>query len=220
MALLNKEYNILYWFSRGVVRAGFLLFSKLNVFNERNVPRKGGVLLVSNHISYLDPPLVGITCSRKVHFMAKKELFHSSFLKWYMSLTGQISVNRGKGKEAVDIAVELLKQGRCICIFPEGTRSKTGEMLEPRTGVVVLASKANVPIVPVFITGTFDMFPPGTKFPKLFRQVYIIYGEPFHLTDDENDLTSKDKMKQTANSIMDKVKDLKEQWSKAGTGNG
>ena len=84
-------------------------------------------------------------------------------------------------------------------------------MMTPRTGVVVIASKAGVPIVPILVEGTFRMMPPKSKFPKLFSRVRITFGEPFYLTEEEKDLSSKENMKKTANMIMDKIKDLKEE---------
>jgi len=207
MGWFNREYNFLYWFSRSAVKLGFILFFRPTITGLENVPKTGGVILASNHISHLDPPLVGTTCSRKVHFLAKTELFRGLF-GWYMSNIGQVEVERGKGKEAVDVAVELLQKGLCICIFPEGTRSRTGEIQKPHTGVVVIAARSGCPIVPVLVEGAFEIMPPKSKFPRLFRKIKIKYGKPFYLSSEENDITSKDRMRQTAEGIMERIKAL------------
>ena len=207
MGWFNKEYNFLYWLSRSIVKLGFILGTRPTIIGLENVPKTGGVMLVPNHISHLDPPLVGTTCNRKVHFLAKTELFHG-FLGWYMTNIGQIQVNRGQGSEAVEVAIELLKKGLCVCIFPEGTRSRTGEMQKPHTGAVVIASKAGCPIVPILIEGTFEVMPPKSKFPRLFSKIRITYGKPFNLTAEEQDLSSKERMRQTAEGIMERIKAL------------
>lgn len=206
--MLYKEYNLVYWLGKMTVKLGFVLSSRFEVRNEKNVPREGGVLLVANHISHLDPPLVAASCARKVYFLAKKELFKNGFIGWFMTASGQIKVDRGKGLAAVEVAVKTLNAGRCICIFPEGTRSRTGQMQQPHTGIVVIASKVNVPIVPILVEGTYQMMPPKTKFPKLFSRIKITYGEPFYLSEEQKDLSSKDKMRETAGAIMDKIRQV------------
>ena len=206
--MIFREYNFVYWLGKTTVKLGFLLCSRLEVRNEKNVPRQGGVLLVANHISHLDPPLVGTTCARMVYFLAKKELFLNGLVGWFMNSSGQIKVDRGKGLEAVDVAVKTLKAGRCICIFPEGTRSRTGQMQQPHTGIVVIASKVNVPIVPILVEGTYQMMPPKAKFPKFFSRIRLTYGEPFYLTEEQKDLSSKDKMRETAEAIMEKIREI------------
>lgn len=210
MRLVFREYNFVYWLAKTVVRTVFILFSRTRIVNERNVPSEGGLLLVCNHISHLDPPMVGSTCKRMVYFLAKRELFKGFIVGWFMRNSGQVPVHRGKGKDAVEAAVNLLNKGKCICIFPEGTRSRTGEMMRPHTGIVVIASQVNVPIVPMLVEGTFEMMPPKAKFPKLWSKVRITYGEPFYLTDEDKDLTSKEKMRETADMIMSKIKALKD----------
>lgn len=210
MKLWLREYNFIYWLGKTLTRLGLLLISRTEIRNERNVPRESGVLLVANHISHLDPAMVGTTCSRKVYFLAKRELFKGFIIGWFMRNSGQIAVHRGKGHVAVEAAVDILNKGRCICIFPEGTRSRTGEMQKARTGIVVIASQVHVPIVPILVEGTFEMFPPKAKFPKLFRKVRLTYGEPFYLTDEQKDTSSKEKMRETAEMIMGKIKALKD----------
>ena len=207
MVWFHREYNFPYWFSRTVVKLAFHTIARITIKGEMNVPDTGGVLLVSNHMSHLDPPLIGITCDHKVHFLAKDELFRG-LIGWFMCSTGQIRVERGKGGGAVEVAVESLNRGLCLCIFPEGTRSRTGEMQRPYTGVVVIAAKANCSVVPVLVEGTFEMMPPKTKFPRLFKKVRITYGKPFYLSDDERDLDNKEIVRRTAERIMERIKAL------------
>lgn len=209
MVWFHREYNFMYWLSRSVIKLLFILFSRPTIVGLENVPKTGGILLVSNHESHLDPPLIGTTTPRKVHFLAKAELF-GGLLGWFMKNIGQIKVERGKGGGAVDIAVDLLKNGKCLAIFPEGTRSRTGEMQKPHTGVVVIASKAECPILPIHIDGTFEIMRPKTKFPKLFRKIRIVYGKPFNLTVDDLVLGNKEHMRNTADSIMERIKALTE----------
>ena len=210
MKSVFKEYNFVFWMASVLVRTAMILFSRTKIINVRNVPSECGLLLVANHISHLDPPMIGATSRRMVYFLAKQELFKGFIVGWFMRNSGQVPVRRGQGKDAVEVAVNLLNNGKCICIFPEGTRSRTGEMMKPRTGIVVIASQVNVPILPVLIEGTFEMMPPKAQFPKFWSKVRITYGEPFYLTEDQKDISSgKEKMRETAEMIMSKIKALK-----------
>lgn len=124
-----------------------------------NLPAGGGLVLVANHVSYWDPVVVGCAFNRKVHFMAKSELFTIPLLGPVIRVLGAFPVRRDKSdRNAIRTAVKLLEEGNVVGVFPEGTRSQTGELLKPHLGAAMLAFKAGVPMLPVAVSGTRGVF--------------------------------------------------------------
>jgi 1-acyl-sn-glycerol-3-phosphate acyltransferase len=119
---------------------------------EGRVPKKGPVILAPNHVSFLDPPLVGVTAFREIHFLAKPGLFTGSKLfAWLIDKYNAISI---EGTSGVRRAIRLLRQGHAVVIFPEGTRSRKKAMLPFHQGVGYLAINYGVPVIPVYITNS------------------------------------------------------------------
>lgn len=150
-----------------------------------HVPRDGPFILVANHCSQADPPLLGWATGhqvgRVVHFMAKEEMHRWPVIGWLADRSGVFFVRRGEGdRVAQRLALELLAKGKPIGIFPEGTRSRDGRMREGRAGATLLAIRSGVPIVPVGIAGSHRLFPGGSKLPRRSRVTFRI-GEPFRL---------------------------------------
>jgi len=135
-----------------ILRVYIRVFCKLQVFGIGNVPRSGGVIVASNHISAGDPPFVGASIRRESFFLAKKELFRNFFLRVLISNLNSIPVDRSTlDQSAIEAAENALRGGFVLILFPEGTRSKTGELKKGKPGVGLLARRASVPIVPAYI---------------------------------------------------------------------
>lgn len=128
----------------------------LRVQGREKVPLRGGVLLASNHLSFLDPPLLGTAAPRELFFLAKEGLFHQSrFFTWLITAFNAIPIRAGSGgHDALRAASSLLKAGRAVVVFPEGTRSPTGVLLPAKAGIGLLALKAGVPVVPIRVQGS------------------------------------------------------------------
>ena len=125
------------------------------VAGREHVPADGAFLAASNHIALLDPPYTGASLTREVAFLAKKELFANPWLRALIASHNSIPIRRGGWDSAAFRRVEtMLDRGIPVLIFPEGTRSKTGEFLEPKAGIGMLAIKLGMPILPLFIDGT------------------------------------------------------------------
>ncbi|MDV6377662.1 lysophospholipid acyltransferase family protein [Sporosarcina sp. GW1-11] len=142
---------------------------RIKVIGKENFPREGGVLLCTNHIDNLDPPVVGITCPRTVHFMAKEELFTKPILKTVLPQVQAYPVKRGMSdREAFRTTIKLLRDGKVVGLFPEGTRSKTGELGKGLAGAGFFALKGGeAKVVPCAIIGPY----------KAFSQLKVVYGE-------------------------------------------
>ena len=175
--LLNSTCNVA---QRGTLR----LFSDWSVHGEENVPPMGALIVVANHVSNFDPPLMSASFPRRVWFLAKKELFKGPG-KWFFSTYGAYPVNRtATDAKAYRWALGKLATDQCLMIFPEGTRSRTGAMKKAQPGVVRLAMKSQAAIVPVGISGTDGMNSPFHVFRPTGR-LRINIGRAFTLPDIE-----------------------------------
>jgi len=163
----------------------FLLFIKLKLlfsFKVKGrgfVPPKGGCIIASNHLSYLDPIVLAVASPRVLSFMAKKELFseHGKFFKWIITALNAFPLERGTADlKAIRFAINKLKKGHCLIVFPEGTRGSSGELRDPQSGVSMLAAKAKVPVIPAFITGSDKALPAKSKKISFFTPMSARFG--------------------------------------------
>jgi 1-acyl-sn-glycerol-3-phosphate acyltransferase len=143
-----------YDLSKFAVRSLATIVWRARVFGAENVPREGPLIVACNHVSYLDPPLMGCLCPRRISYMAKKELFEVPVLGTMITALGAYAVDRhGSATSAIRRSLSVLEAGGAIGIFPEGTRNRSGE-IRPQTGVALLASLAKAPVVPACIRGS------------------------------------------------------------------
>ena len=194
-------------------RAYLRLFHHLRVYGRDLCPASGPLVIVANHSSYLDPPLIAVAYRhRRVRFMAKRELWGGRFLSWYLNSIGTVPVDRGSGsKDALQNAIDVVKAGGCLGIFPEGTRTKTGELGRARSGAVIVAVSTKAKLLPVYIEGTFQSLPSGAK--KLrFHPIVVYTGDPFSLTEEQCDLSDRRKVRETAEMLMAKIVGAKEKY--------
>ena len=176
------------WFYQpGAFICGLLarIFFRAQVHGVEHVPRAGAFILVANHCSNLDPPILGWATGHKVgrviHFMAKMEMRQWPLAGWLAQNSGVIFVRRGEADRAAQkAALDALADGRPIALFPEGTRSRDGHLKEGRGGAAFLAMRSGAPVLPVGIAGTHRIFPGRSRFPNASR-VVIRIGAPLTL---------------------------------------
>ncbi len=151
------------------------VFCKLKIEGVENVPKKGGVIVASNHIGAADPPFIGTCVNREFHFLAKKELFRNFFLRTLITNLNSIPVDRAVlDQRALRTAEDALRKGYGLILFPEGTRSRSGELAKGKPGVGLLARRTMVPIVPASIENS-------KGFATLLlssRRLRVRFGEP------------------------------------------
>jgi 1-acyl-sn-glycerol-3-phosphate acyltransferase len=170
----------MYWLGRSFCKLFLLIVGNMKVIGRENVPLTGGVMIAGNHVSYLDPPLVGSGCPRMIYFMAEIGLFKNWLFGRMMYSWGAFPVNRGGvDRQAMKKAEELLREGKAVSMFIEGTRSRSGMLQEPQDGVAMLAVRARVPIVPVACIGTDNVMPVNSKKIKI-SQIIVVYGKPIY----------------------------------------
>lgn len=167
--------RVLYEAIRNLARFVFFLTFRTHVRGRYNIPRKGPYIIASNHLSWLDVPLVALNVPGKVVYMAKDETFHGSY-GWLTRFLGAFPVKRGEAdRQAMRAANDLLKNKKVLVIFPEGTRSKNRKLAQAHAGLGMIALRAGVPVVPVAIYGSEHAW-------KRFNaHVTIEYGEPIIL---------------------------------------
>ena len=172
-----------------------------------NLPKKGGVVVVSNHGSHLDPPVLGHALGRPVAFMAKSELFKVPILSFVISACGAYPVKRGAGdREAIRNASNRLSEGWATGVFLDGTRQENGRVNDPKAGAALLAARTGAPILPVAIVNSHRAFPKGSFLPRLVS-IHLRVGELIQppKTKKREDLTSTTKEIQISiNSMLDK----------------
>ena len=189
-----------YDLAKVVVTAFARVTFRYRVVGAENVPLHGGVVIAANHISNLDPPLLGIAVPRPVSYMAKKELFALPVLGTMIAHLYAFKVDRqAGGTAALRASLRLLKEGRCVGIFPEGGRNVTGTN-EEKAGAAFLAAASGAPVVPAAIVGTRKLRP--------FGRVTVVFGEPLRIV--RNRKSDDDDLEKGAAQIMQRIRALEE----------
>lgn len=193
---------MLYVIFRSLFRWMFKLCFRFRAVGIENIPAEGPVILVSNHISNLDPPLLGSPLKRKVSFMAKKELFDIPVLSFLIHSFGAFPVKRDAlDKQSIKTALNILKIGGVVGIFPEGTRSKTGQLGKGLPGAALFALRTDATVIPVAIIGPY----------RLFRPLTIVYGSPVNLNEYKQAPSGTDVHRLTMEYIMQSIQNLLDQ---------
>jgi len=199
-----------YRFSYNLVTAVMKIFFHLRVEGREHFPESGPFMIVANHVSYLDPPLVGILPDRQVFFMAKSELFKAPVVAPIIKGLGAFPVVRESADmKAIKYSISLLREGKIVGIFPEGTRSETGDVKEGELGMALLVKQAKVPLVPCHLKGTYRPVHFKGIIP-VFNRVTVTIGEPLNFDDHSEGATSKEKMRYFTEKVMNELKRLGE----------
>jgi 1-acyl-sn-glycerol-3-phosphate acyltransferase len=177
----------------------------LKCFGTEHIPGEGGVLLVSNHQSYLDPVLLAVKLKRPMSFLAKSQLFKNPAFAWLITSLNAFPVRQGRGdKGAIEETIRRLQQGHLLGIFAEGTRTLDGNIGPIQRGVALVVRRAAVPIVPVVIEGSFQSWPKGSK---MFHShpIRVLYGPSLNIQGLKGDAIVA-LIDSTLHSMMDELK--------------
>ncbi|MEI6891302.1 MAG: lysophospholipid acyltransferase family protein [Pontiella sp.] len=199
-----------YRWSTCMFKLFLLSWHRLGVRGVENIPDDGGVMIASNHASYLDPPVVASGYrKRPIHFMARNTLWKPGFGKWWMDSVGCIPVARGTGdRRALTVTIKMLKEGKVVSMFPEGTRSEDGELQKAKGGVAFIIEKSKCVVVPAYIDGSYRAYAKGTKFIKPLK-VTITYGKPITQEDFQALGSGRAAYDAHAALIMERIAELK-----------
>lgn len=209
-AKTNLFSNLLYQLLALTIRFICFINGGLSVRGNENIPSEGGVIIASNHLSYLDPPLVGAVLPRRATFMARKGLFNIPLLSWLMKLYA-VPVDREKTlPSTIKEAVMRLKNNELIVLFPEGKRSETGILQEAKRGVGMIATLSKVPVVPTLLIGTDKALPVGAKCLKRAK-ISVIFGKPLDFSEIEE--KGDNIYENISRKIMYAIGELKKQYA-------
>lgn len=199
---------MLYGFLQIVFRLFFYTVFRTRVYGRENIPAEGAVILAANHASNIDPPLMASLIERPVSYMAKIELFENPIFGAAIRRCHAFPVKRGASdRGAIKAAVTVLKEGHMLGLFPEGTRSKTGELQKAEAGIALIASMTGAPIVPVAILNSHRIFANGGLLPQL----RIMYGAPISF---QGDRKSKEALDAFSAEIMAHIERMRDALSK------
>ncbi|HET7814273.1 MAG TPA: lysophospholipid acyltransferase family protein [Candidatus Baltobacteraceae bacterium] len=177
---------------------------RMRVHGAANVPRNGPLIVACNHVSYLDPPVLGTACPRRIQYMAKQELFKIPVLGPAIAAVGAYPVDRkGSAVAAIKRSVEVLKRGGAVGIFPEGTRNRDGSG-SAQSGVALLASLSGAPVLPACITGSGR----ANKFAK----IDVYFGTPIALPADRK--ATRDELEAFSQSILATIRSLPQEYAR------
>jgi len=189
-----------YGFAHAFVGSLFRVLFRYRVIGAEKIPRDGGAIVAANHISNFDPPILGVALPRPVSYMAKKELFALPVLKTILPWLYAFPVDRqAGGTAALRASLRMLKEGRCVGIFPEGGRNVTGTN-EEKAGAAFLAAASGAPVIPAAIVGTRRLRP--------FGKVTVVFGDPIHVV--RNRQSGGDGLEKGAAEIMQRIRTLEE----------
>jgi len=189
-----------YYFAKYIVLAIIKIVFRIKVEGIQNIPEKGPIIICPNHISLLDPPVIGALINRRVYFMAKAELYKNPILGFLLQKgLGAFPVKRGTADfAAIKTALYYLKKGQAVGIFPEGTRSKNGKLKEAEAGVSLLAVKSHALVIPIGISGKY----------RLFSKINIRIGKPLSFDKYYKNRPSQKDLESIGKEIMDEISKL------------
>lgn len=202
------------WFYRAswtLVRGVARLIWRLEVQGESHVPLEGAAIIAPNHMSLLDPPLIGVSCPRELRFIAKAELFHNRLFGGLIRRLGSFPVERGTADVgAIKTALRFLNEGRAVIIFIEGTRGTGEHLLPPTPGVTLLARQSGAPVVPTAIVGSERAWPRGSKLPRR-AQVKVAFGQPVRYQELFGTRTDREAREAFSALVMERIEALTHQ---------
>ena len=205
---------LIYTTTRLTVGTFLRIIFRPRYLDKNKIPADGPLIIAANHLSHIDPAFIMTAIKRPVSYMSKKEHFNGVIRRLIFKKVGVISVDRETGgAEGLEKAMEILKEGGAIGIFPEGTRSRDGKQATGKTGVARLASATGAAVVPVAIRQTDGVWPVSKRIPRPWRKFYYKFGDPMYFG--EGNVT-KESLRGFTDKVMDQIsvlsKECEEYW--------
>ncbi len=205
--------GIVYGFLWILFRAlGWLLF-RYRVVGVELIPKQGGILIAANHASYLDIPMLGCGVPRRLAFLGRHDLFPLPGLRQICEWLGWIPIRLSRlDRQGFNRAINLIKQGKAVVIYPEGTRTSTGALGHGRPGIGVIVSETGCPVIPAYLAGTYDALPPGARWIR-FRPVAVTFGKAIDFSTDRQCYSGKAFYQHVGRTVMSRIAELAQEAS-------
>ena len=204
--------KLFYHFIRWTVWLLFKLFYRNRLYRLAPIP-KGAAIIAPNHASHLDPCLIGSTWPGEIHFLARDTLWDKRWLGWLISRLNTHPVNReSAGPASLKMIIGLLKEGDKVLIFPEGRRSDDGKLQPAQPGIAMFALRLNVPVIPVYCHGTYEIWPRHRSKPKLHGKMAMIIGAPIWPSEFA-DLPKKEAQAALTERLMQEIAALRDRYA-------
>ena len=198
---MGLTYTVCYNLSKLVART----FFRMRVHGRENIVEDGPALLAMNHQSFLDPPLAAICCRREIFFLGRKTLFDVPVLGSVLRHLNVIGLDReGSDMSALKTVIRTIRGGGCTIVFPEGTRTRDGNLQPARPGAGLIIAKTLAPVIPMRIFGAFDAFPRDAKFPRP-RRLTIVIGVPLRFTPADIEGPSREVYQRLSDQVMARI---------------
>ncbi|MET0148427.1 MAG: lysophospholipid acyltransferase family protein [Acidimicrobiales bacterium] len=202
---MARDYGALYPVARAVLTPLFKLSWRVHTSGLEHVPETGGAIICPNHVSVLDSFFVPLVLPRRITYVGKAEYMDDWKTKFIFPAMGMVPIDRSGGdaaQAALDTASRILEDGELFGIYPEGTRSRDGDLHRGHTGAARLALRTGAPIMPVGLIGTREVQPPDARFPDPFRPVWVRIGRPVHPGLDPDRMGDHRLLRQVTDEVM------------------
>ncbi len=189
----------------------FKICFKIRVFGKENIPRGTPLIIASNHVSFADPVAIGAACPRKLYFLAREDLFKPKLFGEFIKRLHAIPIIRGgRDVNALRAGIKLLSNNKVLVMFPEGTRSKDGNLKTPKFGIGLLANLSGAEVLPCYLKGTKEVLPYYGIFPRL-KKASVYFGKPIKFNPSEFRGSRRERYMQFAERVMERIAELKAQ---------
>ena len=197
-----------YTVARFILFLLFKMFFRLRIFGRENFPKEGPVIVAPNHASFLDPMIVGVGAPRKLNYLARDTLFRSRLFARILYFVHVSPIKRESGDiNAFKLALNRLSQSKPVLVFPEGTRSKDGDLQGPKSGIGFLQTVSGASIIPCYVKGSMEAWPRHSRFPRP-GHVSIYFGRPMNF-DNKFSGGKKERYMSVAREVMTAITELK-----------
>lgn len=204
-SLLKLINNSFFYFLKVLGINLFKILYNIQAENKNRIPLQGPLIVAANHFSYMDPVALQVVFPRRISFMMTEQFYEGRW-KWLFKLFHCICVRKkGTNIAALREGIEVLRKNNVLGIYPEGGVSKEGQFQEGNPGIGFLVKKSNAPVIPAFISGTYEALPKGAKIPRIFR-IKVIFGKP--MTFEKIKGTTKEEIEEITRKIMEQIKRL------------
>ena len=211
--MVHREMRLHYHFFHVIARPLLKSLFRFQVLGTSNVPPTGGVLLVSNHVSYVDPVFIGAAVNRNLHYMARSTLFKPGLIEWFLLNMNAFPVHLGvPDRGAIRKALQILEGGKPLIIFPEGTRSVNGVLGKAQVGASLIAYRTAATVVPIFLSGTENVLPRSAKMLSPAK-VTLSFGEPVDIEHYRKCRGDRDVYVKIGEEVMTRIAGLRDKLS-------